>query len=212
MNRTSVIGLLLLVAVTAYGCGDDDDDDDSSTGGSGGTSSGGSAGKGGTSSGGEGGSGTGAETLCEKYGGTDAVGSVVEDQVIGAIAADCRISPHFTSLSEDSFTHVVDCLSIQVESLFECEGVVYEGSESSVGRPCRTMEAAHEGLGISAGDFDALVEDVVSGMQEAGIEEADINSVAPTLLGLEPDIVEDESVEPTQSICEGGAPGAGGAG
>jgi hypothetical protein len=215
----------LLASALVYGCGDDDDD---AMGGSGGTTSpskGGSSGstsKGGTTStGGSGTSGSDAggaggsapmESLCEKYGGEDNVASVVEVNVIGAIAADCRISAHFTELDADSFTHVVDCLTTQVQELFGCDGITYAGSMSSVDRACRSMTEAHQGLGISKGDFDALIEDVVSGLTEAGVEEGDINAAAPALLGMEPAIVEDESTTETKAACEaGGAGGSGGA-
>lgn len=212
----------LLSVALLYGCGDDEDDDNmagggSSSGGKAGGGSGGkaSAGSGGKAAGGSGGTSAGGagsdESLCEKYGGASNVASVVETNVIGAIAADCRISAHFTELDADSFTHVVDCLTTQVQELFGCEGVTYAGSMSSVERQCRSMTEAHEGLGISKGDFDALIEDVVSGLTEAGVEEADIAAAAPALLGMEDAIVEDTSTAATKAACEGGA-SAGGAG
>ena len=230
MKALSVAICAVVSATLIYGCGDDDDDMAGGAGSGGSTSKGGSDGKGGSAgstskggSSGKGGSSTMAganaggaggaaaeQSLCEKYGGEDNVAMVVENNVIGAIAADCRISAHFTELDADSFTHVVDCLSIQVEELFGCEGVSYVGSESSVGRACRSMIDAHQGLGISKGDFDALIEDVVSGLTEAGVEEADINAAAPVLLGLEDAIVEDTSTVETKAACEGGA-SAGGA-
>src|SRR5690606_9929570 len=66
-------------------------------------------------------------SLCAKYGGADNVASVVQNQVIGAIAGDCRVNTFFTSLSEDAFTRVGECLTIQVQELFGCEGIVYAG-------------------------------------------------------------------------------------
>ncbi len=145
------------------------------------------------------------ETLCAKYGGAAVVQSVVENQVLGAIAGDCRVNTFFTSLNEDAFTRVSECLVIQVQELFACEGVVYAGSEASNGLPCRDMRQAHLGLGISSGDFDALIEDVVAGLSEAGVEEADIAAAAPALLGMESDIVELDEDPPSQSQCLLGA-------
>jgi hypothetical protein len=65
------------------------------------------------------------------------------------------------------------------------------------------MADAHAGLGISQGDFDALIEDVVAGMTEAGIESQDIAAAAPALLGMQPDIVENaDEVMATKAMCE----------
>jgi hypothetical protein len=208
--RSSVVGIVCLAAAVATGCSSDDNDDNRSAAGSGGASTSGgsdSAGKG-SSGGGSGGTGSSMQTLCDKYGGAVNVATVVSTHIIGTIAADCRISTHFTSLDADTFTHVGECLTIQVQELFGCEGVEYAGAMSSLDRPCRPMATAHQGLGISKGDFDALIEDVVSGLSEAGVETADIMAAAPALLGMEPAIVEDDTTDPTQATCEGGAGGA----
>lgn len=143
----------------------------------------------------------GGMTLCQKYGGADVVKSVVQNQVIGAIAEDCRINTFFTSLDEASFTRVGDCLTTQVQELFGCEGIMYQGAEASNGLRCRSMAEAHEGLDISKGDFDALIEDVVAGLTAAGVAPEDIAAAAPALLGMEPDIIESDSVEYTQLAC-----------
>lgn len=170
----------------------------------------GAGGNGGASTGGNGSGGGSSDTsLCAKYGGADNVESVVKNQVVGAIAGDCRINTFFTSLGEDAFTRVNDCLAIQVQELFGCAGVTYVGSKDSNGQMCRSMSEAHLGLGISQADFDALIEDVVAGLSEAGVEQADIDAAAPALLGMQDDIVEQDFDENTKSMCEMG--GAGGA-
>lgn len=143
----------------------------------------------------------GGMTLCQKYGGADVVKSVVQNQVIGAIAEDCRINTFFTSLDAASFTRVGDCLTTQVQELFGCEGIMYQGAEASNGLRCRSMAEAHEGLDISKGDFDALIEDVVAGLTAAGVAPEDIAAAAPALLGMEPDIIESDSVEYTRLAC-----------
>jgi hemoglobin len=176
----------VLASVASVGCGDDADDDDDGGGGAGkaGSASAGKGGKGGAG-------GADAKSLCEKYGGKASVGSVVADKIVPEIAGDCRISPFFTSLPKDRLTRVVDCLSIQVEELFGCEGVKYVGSKASNGLACRSMAAIHGGLGISTGDFDALLEDVVAGLTAAGVDSADIAMAAPALIGLKADIVDE---------------------
>ena len=202
MKRASVIGFVCLSGMIVGGCSSDGSDDSMDPAGSAGSTgragSGGGAGTGGSST----------QTLCEKYGGPDDIATVVGTNIIGTIAADCRISVHFTSLDADSFAHVGECLTLQVQELFGCEGAQYAGAMSSLGRPCRSMAQAHAGLGISQGDFDALIEDVVSGLSEAGVETADIMAAAPALLGMEPAIVEDPAVAPTRGSCEAGAGGA----
>ncbi len=157
------------------------------------------------------------ESLCAKYGGADNVASVVQNNVIGAIAGDCRINTFFTSLTEDAFVRVNECLTIQVQELFGCDGIAYDGAEASNGLPCRSMKEAHLGLSISTGDFDALIEDVVAGLMEAGVEDEDIAAAAPALLGMEEDIVESEGAEPSDMQCmlsdeepDGGAPSSDG--
>lgn len=209
---------MALVSVIAIsGCDDDETSSPmgSGTGGMGGTtstagqpatggSSSGDAGDGignAGASGSQGDAGTGMQSLCDKYGGADAVASVVSDYIIAAFAADCRISTHFTELDADTFTHVGECLTIQVQELFGCDGIHYAGAESSVGRECRSMIEAHQGLGISKGDFDALIEDVVTGLTEAGVETADINAAAPALLGMQGAIVEDDTTDNTKIMC-----------
>ncbi len=172
---------------------------------------------GGTTSGGSGGTpgtgGSGDMSLCAKYGGANNVAKVVQMNVIGAIAGDCRINTFFTSLAPDAFKRVNDCLTIQVQELFGCPGITYAGAKASNGLVCRSMVAAHTGLGISTGDFDALIEDTVAGLTAAGVAAADIGAAAPSLLGLKPEIVESAATNtPTRNMCAGGGGGAAGTG
>jgi len=220
-NTTSVFAVLIAVAGLSA-CSDDSEDQgsggssgSSAAGGTGGGTGGTGGGSGGTGMGGAGGgsggtgtggAGGGAQTLCEKYGGASNIDSVIRSNVIPEIAGDCRISTFFTSLSEDGLNHVVDCLSIQAQELFQCEGVSYAGSMDSQGVACRSMTQAHQGLGITQADFDALIEDVVAGLTEAGVEDTDIAAAAPALLGMQEAIVESEATDPSMSSCDGGAP------
>lgn len=204
--RRILMGALAL-SVTLVGCGEDASEPEDG----GGMASGGSeSGSGGKMSSGSGGKNNMPdETLCAKYGGVSVVEKVVKENVVGAIAGDCRINSFFTSLSDDSLTRLSDCLAIQVEELFGCEDVTYEGSEASNGLACRSMTKAHAGLDISQADFDALIEDVVAGLQEAGVEQKDIEAAAPALLGMSNDIVASDRSKNTMPMCEG-AGGAGG--
>jgi hypothetical protein len=169
-------------------------------GGAAGSGSGGSGGKGGAG-GKSGAGGTSGETLCEKYGGKDAVAGVIGNQVVGKLASDCRINAFFEDPVRTK--HVVDCLQIQAQELFACAGVKYEGSKDTKGATCRTMKVAHAGLGTSDGDFDALIEDVVAGMKDANVADADIAKLAPSLTGLKGDIVEKKGQgTPSRGSCD----------
>lgn len=152
-----------------------------------------------------------AQTLCLKYGGKENVAKVVEKNIIvDSIAADCRINGFFTLLSDEASHRLNDCLVQQVQELFSCEGVEYAKAKSRDGLACRSMLEAHAGLGISDGDFDALIEDVVKGLTAAGVEEADIGAAAPALLGMRADIVEkDGDTANAKAACDVGGAGGG---
>lgn len=174
-------GVLLasFAALAATACGDDGEDEPMDT-------------------------GSTTQTLCDKYGGADNVSAVVNMFVVPEIAADCRVNTFFTSLPPAGLVHVSECLTIQVQELFGCEGISYAGATDSSGAVCRDMKSSHQGLGISKGDFDALIEDVVAALTKAGVEQADIEAAAPALLGMEADIVEDASVmTASQDMCGG---------
>ncbi|HEX4353281.1 MAG TPA: hypothetical protein VHZ95_10210 [Polyangiales bacterium] len=216
MSSKALLFTVGILSVSVVACGDDDS---TTTGGSGGSSGSsgksGNGGTGGTKAAGSGGSsgkggtgGSGSGTLCDKYGGKDNVGMVITGDVIPMIAADCRISPFFTSLSMARLTHLSDCLSTQAEELFACEGVTYAGSKDSAGVTCRDMKTTHTGLGIGSADFDALIEDVAAGLKKAGVSDADITTAGGALSGLKSMIVEmPDATSPTMptAMCEADA-------
>jgi hypothetical protein len=169
-----------------------------------------------TTSRGQGGSGGGGVApICGKYGGTAGVASIVRDGILPTVAADCRVNAFFASLSANQMTHLSDCLVIQVQELFGCAGIMYAGSMDSLGGTCRDMQVAHAGLAINQGDYDAFLDDVVSGLAASNVEADDISTVADALLGFDSSIVEDaDTTDPSQDMCMGvgGAGGGGGAG
>jgi hypothetical protein len=157
----------------------------------------------GTSSGSTDGGGDAGQTLCAKYGGQPKVAAMIP-HMLGAISADCRVNAFFASLPATTINHIADCMVNQVGNLFQCPGVTYAGSTDTQGVACRDMKTAHMGLGISNGDFNALVDDVASGLMTSGVDSADIASAAPALMGMQPDIVENQSTAPTKGTCDGG--------
>ena len=131
------------------------------------------------------------QTACLKYGGAANIDKIVQTDLVGALAGDCRISRHFTDLINGSdasrLVHVSECLSTQVQELFGCAGVTYAGSKDKAGVACRNMVAAHANAPnkIAQKDFDALIEDVVAVLTAKGVSAADIGAVAPALTSTE---------------------------
>ena len=140
--------------------------------------------------------------LCLKYGGYSTVEKVVGD-LVGALVADCRISPFFTSLTPAKQQHLGDCLTKQVAVLMHCPGIKYD--TDSTGGECRDMKASHKGLGVRAADFDALIEDVVATLTKDGVAKEDIAAMAPALLFLKDDIVTNSAPGSAKQICDAGA-------
>lgn len=62
------------------------------------------------------------------------------------------------------------------------------------GRPLqvqgKSMKAAHTGMGVSSGDFNALVEDLIGALDRFKVEEADKNALLAALGPMKSDIVE----------------------
>lgn len=139
--------------------------------------------------------------LCDKYGGYATVEAVV-GLLVGNLVADCRISAFFTALTPERQQHLGDCLTKQVAVLMHCPGIKYD--TDSNGADCRDMKTTHHGLGIRATDFDALIEDVVATLQQAGVEQADIEAMAPALLFLKDDIVTNSAPGAAKDTCDAG--------
>ncbi len=141
--------------------------------------------------------------LCTKYGGYPTMEKVVAD-LFGALVADCRVSRFFTGLSAERQTHLYDCLVKQVAVLMRCPDIRYD--VDNAGAECRDMKVSHKGLAIRGADFDALVQDLVVVLQKDGVTQADIDSIAPSLLGLRGDIVTN-SAPGNARVCDAGGGG-----
>jgi hypothetical protein len=147
-----------------------------------------------------------AATLCAKYGGAAGVETAIKQFVIEELATDCDIGLHFTMLPADRLARFGDCLTYQAQELFGCPGVKYAGSKSPNGLPCRDMKSAHAGLGLSQGDFEALLSDIAGGLLKAGVSQHDIQRIAPTLSGYEDQIVESLVQTPSRSCAQDAGP------
>ena len=140
-------------------------------------------------------------SLCTKYGGYATMEVVVGD-LFGALVADCRISKFFTVLTSDRQGHLYDCLVKQVAVVMGCPGIKYDVDNN--GLECRDMQTSHKGLSIRSDDFDALVQDLVTVMLKDGVAQSDIDAIAPRLLSLRSDIVENSAPGNGHAVCDAG--------
>jgi hemoglobin len=120
-------------------------------------------------------------TLYERLGGAGAVTTVVDD-FAARCAADGRINPKFAR------TDIARLKAMLVEQISSATGgkVQYTG---------RSMSETHRGMQVTAGEFDALVEDLVATLNKFNVPEAEQTKLLGILGPLRADIVEVESSE-----------------
>lgn len=77
----------------------------------------------------------------------------------------------------------------------------------ATGGPCvytgRNMLEAHDGMGVTAGEFDALVEDLVATLGEFGVPTAERDDLLALLGPMRSEIVEVESAETGTPLPDG---------
>jgi len=120
-------------------------------------------------------------SLYDRLGGHEAINAVVED-FVGRCAGDSRINGKF---ARTDIPRLKSMLADQV-----C---------NASGGPCtyagRSMADTHAGMGVTAGEFDALVEDLVATLNKFSVPQAEQDELIGILGPLRPDIVEVESSE-----------------
>jgi hemoglobin len=120
-------------------------------------------------------------SLYERLGGLESITSVV-DSFVGRCAGDDRINRKF---ERSDVTRLKKMLVDQV-----CE---------ATGGPCtytgRDMRPTHDGMAVTAGEFDALVEDLVLTLGEFDVPRAEQQELLGLLAPMRGDIVEVESPE-----------------
>ena len=118
-------------------------------------------------------------SLFERLGGIDSITAVVED-FRDRVAGDDRINQKFARTDLGRLTKM---LIDQV-----CE---------AAGGPCkysgRSMKEAHAGMGVTSGEFDALVEDLVATLNQFKVGKTEQDELLRVLGPLKPDIVEVDS-------------------
>jgi len=118
-------------------------------------------------------------SLYERLGGIEAITAVVKD-FRDRVARDARINQKFARTDLGRLTRM---LIDQV-----CQ---------AAGGPCsysgRSMKEAHAGMGVTSGEFDALVGDLVATLDEFKVGTTEQGELLGMLGPLKPDIIELDS-------------------
>ena len=130
-----------------------------------------------------------SRTLYDRLGGKDAVVAVIDD-FVGRAAADSRINGKFAR------TDVPRLKAMLVEQVSAATGgpVQYTG---------RGMRATHDGMGVTAGEFDALVGDLVATLDQFNVPAAEQQELLGILGPLRSDIVEVETPTTGTALPDG---------
>ncbi len=120
-----------------------------------------------------------SRSLYERLGGKDAISAVVDD-FAGNVLNDSRINKKFAkSNAPRLLANLKD---------FVC---------FATGGPCKytglSMKESHKNMGSTAGEFNALVEDLVKTLNKFNVPQAEQKELLGALAGLRGDIVENES-------------------
>jgi hemoglobin len=118
-------------------------------------------------------------SLYERLGEKDAITAVVDD-FVARCAADDRINPKFAR------TDIPRLKAMLVDQVCEASGgpCRYQG---------RSMRETHTGMAVTAGEFDALVEDLAATLDKFGVPKVEQDELLSVLGPMRPDIVEIET-------------------
>ena len=126
-------------------------------------------------------SGAHSKPLYDRLGGKKAITAVV-DEFVNIVAADGRINSIFKKTASDP------------KVLASFKGKLVDQICQGTGGPCKykgkDMKSAHMGMGISGGDFGALVEDLIAALNKFNVPEAEKNELLSILGPMKGDIVE----------------------
>jgi hemoglobin len=121
------------------------------------------------------------KSLYDRLGGKKAITAVV-DEFVGRVAADKRINGFFADTAADS-KRLAAFKNKLVDQICEASGgpCKYKGKD---------MKSAHMGMGISGGDFNALVEDLVGALDKFNVPQREKDQLLGALAPMKTDIVE----------------------
>ncbi|MCA8944554.1 MAG: group 1 truncated hemoglobin [Planctomycetes bacterium] len=118
---------------------------------------------------------TDTQTLFEKLGGAETV-RVVVDAFYAKIQADESLAPFFADTDwKQQKSHQAAFI-----------GMALGGPKTYAGKD---MVGAHEGRGIGDEQFDAVAGHLVATLQEAGVEQGDIDTIVSAVAPLRADVV-----------------------
>lgn len=120
-------------------------------------------------------------SLYDRLGGGTAIAAVVDD-FVARCADDDRINRKFGR------TDIPRLKKMLVDQVSEATG----GPDTYAGRE---MKEAHNGMGVTAGEFDALVEDLVASLDHFDVSNPEQEELLGLLGPMRGDIVEIESSE-----------------
>jgi hemoglobin len=121
------------------------------------------------------------KSLYDRLGGKNAITAVV-DEFVGRVAADNRIN-HFFAATASNPAQLASFKMKLVDQICEASG----GPCKYVGRD---MKTAHQGMGISTADFNALVEDLVGALDKFKVGAAEKGQLLGVLGPMQGQIVE----------------------
>lgn len=118
-------------------------------------------------------------SLYERLGRKDAITAVVDD-FVARCAGDARINGKFAR------TDVPRLKTMLIDQVCEATGgpCTYSG---------RSMKETHDGMGVTAGEFDALVEDLVATLDQFSVPKAEQDELLGLLGPMRGEIVTVES-------------------
>jgi hemoglobin len=121
------------------------------------------------------------KSLYDRLGGKKAIAAVV-DEFVGRVAADSRINAYFGATASDA------------ARLKKFKGNLVDQICEASGGPCKykgkDMKSAHMGMGISGGDFNALVEDLVGALDKFNVGAHEKDQLLGALGPMKGEIVE----------------------
>jgi hemoglobin len=120
-------------------------------------------------------------SLFERLGGSEAIAAVVDD-FVARCAGDSRINGKFAR------TDIPRLKKMLVDQVTAATG----GPATYAGR---SMQQTHDGMGVTAGEFEALVEDLIATLDRFSVPAAEQQELIGILAPLRGDIVTKESAE-----------------
>ena len=128
-------------------------------------------------------------SLFERLGGSEAIAAVVDD-FVARCAGDSRINGKFAR------TDIPRLKKMLVDQVTAAAGgpATYNG---------RDMKRTHDGMGVTGGEFEALVEDLVATLDHFSVPAAEQQELLGILAPLRRDIVQVESTETGTPLPDG---------